>query len=280
MYWNQCIERGRPVSYDEFTGCDELKRKVPNQKRLFEIVSREQDDADFQFAAQVRKDALLVEFALSEFGKRLFFKYFPKSLQRDIQHHFGGYGALKEQSKALLFSLGETSLIAGDCVDASDEGLGFLVDDHSLNIHLSLLGQLSPRLRVYVGCAEILFGSTDQVDLIKIHINSGKVSFNTYDDFEGRPVPDLIERAKVKLWEREIDYFDYIGKFTPQPLYLKSLYLAEDMDIYKEQELFDRALMKTGLFEFLREPPKRDTFYETLNQSGYQIQGYELKKAA
>lgn len=280
IYWNQCVERGRSISYDEFTGCDELKRKVPNQKRLFEIVSREQDDTDFQSAALARKDALLVEFALSEFGKRLFFKYFPKSLQRDIQHHFGSFGALKEQSKALLFSLGDTPLIAGDCVDASDEGVGFLIDDHSLNLHRSFLDQLSPRLRVYVGCAEVLFGSTDQVDLVKIHINSGKVSFMTYDDFEGRPVPDLIERAKVKLWERDIDYFDYIGKFIPQPLYLKSLYLTEDMDIYEEQEAFDRALMRTGLFDFLREPPIRDKFYQALNQSGYQIHGYELKKAA
>jgi len=280
VYWEQCTERGRAVSYDELAGCTELKKKVPNQKRLFDIVAREQDDAGFKAAAQARKNALLVEFALAEFGKRLFFKYFPKSLQLDIRHHFGGYGALKEESKALLFSLGNTELIAGDCVDATDDGIGFLKDDHSLSLHASLLTKLSPRLRVYVGCAQTLYGSTERVDLIKIHIASGKISFMIYDDFEGRPVPDLIERAKVKLWEREIDFFDYIGQFTPQPLFLKSLYLSEDSDIYKEQEAFDGALMKTKLFDFLRDPPSRDVFYQSLRGSGYRIQGYELQQTA
>ena len=38
-------------------------------------------------------------------------------------------------------------------------------------------------LRVYVGCATQLYGDVEGVDLIKIHMTSGKVSLMKYDDF-------------------------------------------------------------------------------------------------
>ena len=56
------------------------------------------------------------------------------------------------------------------------------------------------------------------VDLIKAHLQSGKVTFLVYDDFEGAATPRLIERIKVDLPRLRVDFFDYVGEYEPQPL--------------------------------------------------------------
>ena len=43
-----------------------------------------------------------------------------------------------------------------------------------------------------------------------------------YDDFEGKPIPEMIQRVKVNLREQEIDVFDYARPYAPYPLYFKS----------------------------------------------------------
>ena len=54
-------------------------------------------------------------------------------------------------------------------------------------------------MRIYVGCALALFGDLGAVDLIKVHLQSSKVTFLLYDNFqEGQP-PLLVERIKVDL---------------------------------------------------------------------------------
>jgi DNA phosphorothioation-associated putative methyltransferase len=71
-------------------------------------------------------------------------------------------------------------------------------------------------------------GDFGRANLVKIHIESGKVSLLAYDDFDHQPVPNLIERIKVNLWKGRVDYFDYIGGFAPPPLLMKSLFLPDD----------------------------------------------------
>ena len=75
-----------------------------------------------------------------------------------------------------------------------------------------------PLIRVYVGCALRLFGDAASVDLIKVHLGSGKVTFLVYDDFEGPQTPRLVERIKVDLPRLRVDFFDYVGEYEPQPL--------------------------------------------------------------
>ena len=57
-------------------------------------------------------------------------------------------------------------------------GLGWLDADHSLQLHTSLVPRLDPILRVYVGCATALYGDVLSADLVKIHIQSGKVTLD------------------------------------------------------------------------------------------------------
>ena len=56
------------------------------------------------------------------------------------------------------------------------------------------------------------------MDLIKVHLQSGKVTFLVYDDFDGAETPHLVERIKVDLPRLRIDFFDYVGEYTPESL--------------------------------------------------------------
>ena len=47
-----------------------------------------------------------------------------------------------------------------------------------------------------------------------------------YDDWE-KPAPKLTERIKIKLRDQDIDFFDYVPPFEPQPLENKLDYLPQ-----------------------------------------------------
>src|SRR5690606_28335919 len=73
-YWQFCVELGRPPQRAEVNGCDDLFRLIPPGIRLYELVAKERNSECFETARRKRKEELLVQFALSQFGKRLFFK--------------------------------------------------------------------------------------------------------------------------------------------------------------------------------------------------------------
>ena len=64
----------------------------------------------------------------------------------------------------------------------------------------------------------------ENVDLIKAHITSGKVSLMRYDNWS-KDEPLLLERVKIKLRELDIDFFDYSGEFEPTALINKVEYI-------------------------------------------------------
>jgi len=166
----------------------------------------------------------------------------PKSLQRDVQEFFGDYRSAIEQARALLFSVGSPQNIHRACIQASESGIGHLDSDHSLQLHTSQINALPAVLRLYVGCATQLFGDVDKADLVKIHIQSGKVSLMRYDDFVNKPLPQLLERIKIKMREQQIDFFDYTTQPKIQLLYLKSRFIPADFPFYAEQKAFDEKL--------------------------------------
>ena len=77
---------------------------------------------------------------------------------------------------------------------------------------------------MYIGCAIQLYGELDNINLIKAHIESGKVSLMAYDDWE-KEQPLLKERIKIKLRDQDIDFFDYYGPYEPVPLEDKQAFI-------------------------------------------------------
>ena len=84
----------------------------------------------------------------------------------------------------------------------------------------------------------------DDIDLVKIHITSGKVTLTGYVDFENKAVPFLKERIKIKMAEQDIDFFDYMNENRRPPLLNKGAYIDESFANYKKQVSFDKRIGK------------------------------------
>ena len=239
----------------------------------------EQNGGDlFGRAQEARKGDLLVYFALGLFGKRKAYRHMPGSLHHDLKAFFHTYQDAIKQATDLLFSVGKATNIATACEEVYKTlGCGLLEGRHSLTIHRSLINQLPPILRVYVGCATQLYGDVEGVDLIKIHMTSGKVSLMKYDDFEGKPIPEMIQRVKVNLREQQIDIFDYSAPYTPHPLYSKSKFIPQSFMNYEAQVGFDRKLAAIDYLDFSGFGPSREELYAALLRCGLNIDGFELQ---
>jgi len=121
-----------------------------------------------------------------------------------------------------------------------------------------------------------LYGDIEQTDLIKIHIQSGKLSLMRYDDFENQAIPRLLERVKINLREQTFDLYEYGDAFEPTNLYLKSRYINEEFPHFAEQLSFDEQLQALNLFDLSGYGPKPEEFRQTFARARWEIDGFEL----
>lgn len=276
-FWQVCLDLGRIPANPEFEFSDRIRHVSGSHRKAFDALTEHHGQELFSRAQEARRGDLLVYFALGLFGRRKPYTHMPESLKRDVKAFFGTYKDALTESRELLFSVGNPANVAQACNEAYQHlGCGELAEGHSLTIHRAYLIELPPILRVYIGCATQLHGDIDDIDLIKIHMTSGKVSLMKYDDFEGRALPELIERIKIKLRGQEIDFFAYTGEYEPQPLYMKSKYLRPDFLRYEQQRQFDYQLAALDLFDFSGFGPKRGDFYDILSQNNYRINTFKL----
>ena len=242
-FWNLCLELGRLPANTEFEFSERIRAICGSHARALDVLTAFHGDEVFNQAAQVRCDDLLVYFALGLFGQRKPYSHMPEGLKRDIKSFFGKYTDAFNQARNLLFSVGRPGNIQQACEEFYKRvPKGKMDKGHSLTIHRDYLNELPAVLRVYIGCATQLYGDIENADLIKIHVRSGKVSLMRYDNFEGKSLPLLQKRIKIKLRDQEIDFFHYGKKFKPKPLYLKSDYIDTKFDNYKKQASFDNRL--------------------------------------
>ena len=218
-YWLKALQLGRPATPDECPEAQSLIRLVGSWRRVHEWVGRFFSPEELEAAAIGRQEDLLVYFALGHFGRRKPYRELPERLQRDVQFFFGSITKARSAGKRALFAAGDDARLLEAARFCHDElGIGKLNERHDLTFHQSVLGECLPLIRVYVGCALQLFGDAASVDLVKVHLGSGKVTFLVYDDFEGPQTPRLVERIKVDLPRLRVDFFDYVGEYEPQPL--------------------------------------------------------------
>ena len=279
-FWQCCLELGRLPAEDEFAEYDQLKANIGSTKKALRILDANANIEDLEIAANRRKDDLLVYFALGLFDRRAKYSEMPNSLQRDIKVFFRTYQSALAEGRESLFSIASPEVIAAACQSAS-EILPSSVHEESdqLTFHQKYLELLPPVLRIYVGCAAQLFGELEEVDLIKIHIRSGKVSFMGYDDFETSPLPTLTQRIKVKLRDQDVDYFDYVGPFVPPLLYWKSRVIDPSFSDFKKQISFEKKLLNLDIvandMNFGLSQKELDA---TLKGKGFEVRGYRFYK--
>lgn len=278
-FWQCCLELGRLPEAGEYMKEPQVRDKLGTPKRVLNHLLKTHGSEQLDAARVERMGDTSVYLALNFFERRRSFGELTTRLKRDVKSFWGSYKAAREEAQRLLFSIADPEVISEACQQAAVKDLGYLDGLHSLQLHSSLATELPPVLRVYLGCATKLYGEVEEVDLIKLHIQSGKVSLMLYDDFESSPVPDLIERVKINLRRQRIDFFEYGEEFPPQPLYLKSRFIYEGFDHYDEQVSFDAKLEGLDLFDFEDHGPPGEVFKGILERNRLRIEGFELLDA-
>ena len=217
-YWIRTLELGRAPAPEECPQAQGLVRLVGSWRRVHEWISRFFDPSELEAAAIARQEDLLVYFALAHFRHRTAYREFPDRFQRDVQVFFRSITRARSAGKRALFASGDNARVTEAAAYCHNElGIGKL-NDHDFTFHQSVLSDCLPLIRVYVGCALQLFADAESIDLVKVHLQSGKVTFLVYDSFDGPTRPRLLERIKVDLPRLRVDFYDYVGEFEPQSL--------------------------------------------------------------
>ncbi|HAS6641321.1 DNA phosphorothioation-associated putative methyltransferase [Vibrio parahaemolyticus] len=277
-FWNTCLELGRIPANDEFEQSDEARELIGSHKKVFSLLQEMFDTKEFEQAEKSRKEDLLLYFAVGLFEKRKPYTQQPESLKRDIKALFDDYKTAINLATELLFSIADTELINEQCAKAHTQLSASLMNEgHSLIFHRDYIDDLPLLLRVYVTAGLQMYGELDEeIDLIKIHITSGKLTLTAYDDFE-KSVPFLVERIKIKMAEQDIDFFDYVDEERRPPLLNKHLLLTTADKNYEKQKSFDRRLSKLlGVSSDEEVIIHRQQFKEQLTVAGKRVSSYRL----
>ncbi|MGZ8250286.1 DNA phosphorothioation-associated putative methyltransferase, partial [Methylomagnum sp.] len=277
--WAQWLNLGRKPDKSEVAGLPGLLAGFGSLSGALRGVENQRGSEAIEAARAARLADLTVYFALNQFQRREPYKHLEPGLQRDIKHFFGDYDTAQAVARERLFQIANTEALAQACREAAEHGLGWLEPGKSLQLHVSLIEQLPPLLRIYVGGAATLYGDYGHADLVKVHIGSGKLSLMRYDDFEGQPLPRMVERVKIKLREQDIDYFAYGDDYPPPPLYRKSRYINEEFPHYPEQLAFEEALDRLGLFDLSGYGPGPAAFDQALAQHRWAVEGFALVRS-
>ena len=275
-FWNSCLQLGRVPGSDEFEDHDELIANLGKPKTVFNYLVRKFGTEELKKSQEARKADLLVFLALNMFEQRKSFKSLPKNLQKDIRMFLGSYSKALEQAKILLFSVGAREIILKHVLNIKTEGIGFLEGNHSLILHTSLLKNLPPVLRVLLGCAARMYGDIEHADLVKIHLQSAKVSVMNYDDFEGKSLPMLLERVKIDLGRQKVHFFDYGKIDNSQLLFYKSRYLPGNHPMLEQQARFDDDLSKLEFLDLSGYGPSQKQFFELMESAGFSTSGFSI----
>ena len=240
-FWNLMLQLGRLPESEEFPQTGELREKIGSPKQALRMFIQKGGGEEVKRAADNRQRDLLVYVALANLRKRVPFGHLSLSLRSDIRAFFGNYTRALEKGLELLYAAGDSGEIEVACEDLK---VGWQ-DEQALYLHRSLLTELPPVLRAYVGCATALFGDVSQADVIKLHKASGKATFLAYDDFEGKALPVLNHRIKVNLRTRWVQVFDHSAE--GQLLFFKERFVSPTHPQRAGMEKFSAKVRKLGI---------------------------------
>jgi DNA phosphorothioation-associated putative methyltransferase len=279
--WERCLALGRAPDPDELEPglLSIVMTNVSNFQRALRICFTQFDQSEMQRAAQRKSDDLLVFASMLKFQKCQPYSKFDKSVQRDIRHFYHDYKSLQASACNALNALAALEDINTSCQIAAERGLGWLIDSQSLQLHTSLIPRLPSNLRIYIGCATVLYGDISEFDLVKIHIRSGKVTLMKFDDFTNSPLPRMTHRVKVNLRDLNIDVFLSNADYPAPLLYGKSRFINEEFSQFFEQVAFEEKLNQLGMLNFVGHGPSTEQFFAALASVRWEVEDFKLVRS-
>jgi DNA phosphorothioation-associated putative methyltransferase len=278
--WTVALELGRFPDSDEIDYLSEVEAAVGTLSRALRLIAVFYDLGLIAQARAARIDDITVYLAAQLFQKRAKYRSLEPRQQKDIKYFFGDYNFAQTAAFKLLLDCANSEQLSSACVNAATNGLGWLEEGHSLQLHVSLVERLPAVLRVYVACGLILWDSLSEVQIVKIHIGSGKLTLLTFDDFDTSAIPLLSKRIKVDIRKLDYSIFEYGSDEFPKPiLYFKSRYLHEEQPGYAEQLAFDEQLQKSGCVDETGFGPAEDKLRSSLEARRLSVNGMRMERS-
>lgn len=260
-FWQTLLDLGRRPEVGEFDRLADVKKAAGGIDRAIALVVSHNREDLLKIARKARMEDALVYLAMTRFRKHFRRREIPLRIKNDIRTFFGDLTTAQNKARDLLFAAGDADEIQLAC-----EGLEIgWQDEDALMIHRSLFGKLPPLLRIFVLCAAHRYGDPEQADLIKIHKRSGKITFQHYDDFDGKSLPVLQTRIKVNLRNLFVEVFDHTIGPKLQLLYFKERFLDKGYPERAAMEKFSAKLRKLGFDkDTIGLGPDKESFLRTI----------------
>ena len=225
------------------------------------LISEEQLTA----AVARKKEELELFFAMNLFSGRPKYRDLSLGLQKDVKLHFGSVKTIEENAKNLLFSLGNEELIFKDAKEAEKNNLGKLEETKFIFL-TNKLRELPVRLRGIVNIAERLSGKIEDANMVRIHIDTKKVTYLCVENLETDALPKITKRTIVDLRQQIVKNFEHLSPGDEKLLYQKSKFMDAGEKHYKAQQAFDKLLAEELDFEFIGEGPRYKEFVLALEE--------------
>jgi DNA phosphorothioation-associated putative methyltransferase len=276
--WERALDLGRFPEADEIDNLTEVIEQLESINSAKKVLQQHYDQSLLIEAGNLRTEDLKLFFAMQHFGKKAPYKSLEQRLQRDIKTFFGDYRTAQLSGMQLLRDAADSEKIKSACSYSAENGLGYLEEGRALQLHIDLTDRLPIILRAYISCGLVLYESITEFQLVKIHAESGKLTFLKYEGFETSPLPLLSKRIKINIRLQDYDVFDYEEPTFPKPyLFFKSRYLSEEQEAFAEQQSFDEQLANVGLDLNRPKQMSRTEFHSALNLRRLEIYGYKIQ---
>jgi hypothetical protein len=138
---------------------------------------------------------------------------------------------------------------------------------------------LCPLLHIYEGCGRAYLGEVEGANLIKIHRQSGKLSYLVYPDFDADPHPALLRCVRLNLRSRQIDCHDYAASVNPPVLHRKETFLLAEHPRHAKFARLTAQEEKARLLEDAAGIGTREGWAWRLRERGYALRGHQLVRS-
>jgi DNA phosphorothioation-associated putative methyltransferase len=264
-FWQTTVDLGRVPREDEFNRLADVRIACGSLPKAMALFVERFGQETFDAARGRRREDTLVYVAAGCLRKRVPFTKLSPKLQRDIQSFFGSFPEAERKALDVLFAAGDVDELA---LAVQQLGFGWWdAAEQQFTVHRSLLDELPAIMRVYVECAARLFGNPHEVDLIKFHLRSRKLTFQLYDDFDGAPFPELKLRIKIDLPKLFVTVLEQRHVQDRQILYFKERFLGTDYPGRRKMEQVSKRLRLLGFDpNSIGHGPSREEFEALINQ--------------
>lgn len=252
----------------------DIANRIGSLTRAFNLVRQATGEDRWRGVTERRRQELLIYIALSRFGRRPRFGELPHTVAGDIKALFGSYGVACARADELLFSAGRPEVIQ----DVSRSAAVGKRTPSALYVHRSALGTLPATLRVYEGCAQVLAGTIDIANIIKLSVAEPQISYLAYPTFDKDAHPTLTAAVVVNLRKLTVSYRDYTQSSNPAVLHRKEQFVAPDYPRRGIYARLTRTEERAGLYEHPEEIGTQGGWNATLAGRGLMCRGHRIIK--